>query len=45
MLEKVELFVAGRGPEIGAFIVLFLFGDAVLIVDCDAGFASEWWIS
>ena len=44
MLEEVELFVAGGCPEVWAFVVLFLFGDAVLVVDGDAALASEGWV-
>ena len=32
VLEEVELFVAGGCPEVGALVVLFFLGNAVLVV-------------
>lgn len=33
VLEEVELFVAGGGPEVGALVFLFLGGDLAVVAD------------
>ena len=45
MLQKVELFVAGGGPEVIPQDLLALSHlVAILIDNRDAGLLAEWWI-
>jgi hypothetical protein len=45
VLEEVELFVAGGGPEVIAQNLLaFLHLVAILVDDRDAGLLAEWWV-